>query len=326
MSARVWLLLLAVAAIAFGCYARFKGIATWPVAVDEYYILRSVQNVLSSGLPRYDCGGLYTRGIVFQYITAGLQLGGATPELAGRLVAAVASLITLPAAYLIGRRLHGHALGLLVAVLLALSVWEVEIARFARMYAPFQAVFTWYVVCFLRYYVDGERRALWGMLILSVLGALIWEGGLFLAALNLLPPFLRTPSGRLTRGDWARVAGMLLLLVPIGWFVMANLRASGTGAELPVGFCARPPRVRWARDNGALANDHELPAMARGGVGAVGRGALLDSLDVALAGSLARGSRPWRRAGARSRSPVRRLRPRSGSPAGNRSDAVAGVS
>ena len=96
-----WLSPRPLAAIAFavllaGLYARFKGLGTWPLGVDEFYISRSIDNVLRSGLPEYECGGYYPRGLVFQYVVAALRLTGLTPEFAGRLVTAVSSLAYCP--------------------------------------------------------------------------------------------------------------------------------------------------------------------------------------------------------------------------------------
>src|SRR6201999_884044 len=76
---------------------------------------------------------------------------------------------------------------------LALSVWEVEIGRFGRMYAPFQCLFLWYVVFFLQYVIDGRRRAAVPMVILSALGLAVWDGGILLV-MPKQPPPRRTPD------------------------------------------------------------------------------------------------------------------------------------
>jgi hypothetical protein len=65
---------IAAAATLVGIYARFKGLGTWSFGPDEFYISRSIDNVLRSGLPEYLCGGYYTRGLVYQYAVAGLRL------------------------------------------------------------------------------------------------------------------------------------------------------------------------------------------------------------------------------------------------------------
>ena len=227
------LLAITIAAIAVGLYARFKGLGSWPFGVDEFYISRSIDYVLQSGLPEFPCGGYYARGLLYQYIVAGLRLAGLAPEFAGRLVTAIASLAVLPAAYLLAQRLHGRNVGLLVVTVLALSVWEIEMARFARMYAPFQAVFAWYLLYFVKYTVDGQRSALWGMVLLSIVGVLTWEGGVLMGLANLLPPFINHDRGRLRRSDAIYLSGMIFLFLAFYYAVKIDLRGF---ADYPADF------------------------------------------------------------------------------------------
>src|SRR6056297_1341575 len=144
----VWLLALGAALLA-GTWFRFKGFATWPLPVDEYYIYRSVEFILDSGLPAFPCGGFYTRGLLYQYTLAPLLAAGMSPEAALRLVTILSNLVTLPAVFLLARGLvperHALAAACACVVILALSAWEIEMARFGRMYAPFQALFAWYL-------------------------------------------------------------------------------------------------------------------------------------------------------------------------------------
>ena len=213
---------IAAAAVLFGLWGRFKGLGTWPLSDDEYYTARAVQDILRAGTPEYDCGGWYTRGLPFQYVSAALQLAGLGPELSLRIVTALSSLLVLPAAYLLGKRAHGKTAGLLTVTILAASLWEIELARFGRMYAPFQAVFAWSLVFFVRYVVDRDTRAFWPMLGLSVLGPLVWEGGIFILALTALPPFIGNTTGRLKVAHIAQIllAGALVAAVFVlnsGW-------------------------------------------------------------------------------------------------------------
>jgi hypothetical protein len=156
--------------------------------------------------------------------------------LAPRLIAAISSLATLPAVYILGQRAHSRTVGLLAVTILALSVWEVEIARFGRMYAPFQAVFAWYLVYFLKYTVDREARALWPMLLLTIVGVLTWEGAALLALVNLLPPILNHSSGRLSSGDLLYLAGATSLFVLTAWFVTADVRLIGWEPPFPADY------------------------------------------------------------------------------------------
>jgi hypothetical protein len=250
------LTIVAALAVLAGIAARFKGLGTWSLAWDEYYLAQSIQFVLHTGLPQYPCGGLYSRGVLLQYLAALLQLGGLSPELAPRLIAALCSLLSILAAFRIAQRSGGTRVALIVVTILALSVWEVEIARFGRMYAPFQAVFLWYVVFLLDYVVDGRRKALIPMLMLSVVGVLVWEGGALLALANFLPPFL-SGTGRLSRQDWKYLAGVAVLFVPLYWFATADLRVMGTDNTLPPDY-REPPDTPLSLLDGAVSPWHVL--------------------------------------------------------------------
>jgi len=152
---------------------------------------RSVELILSQGLPAFLCGGYYTRALPMQYLMAGLTLLGANLEFVARYIAAASSIAALPAVYLIGRRVGGTRAALVGLLLCSLSLWQIEFGRFGRMYAPFQAVFLWYVYFFLLDLQSGKLKHGLPRVILSITGALLWEGGIFLMALNLVPPFVR---------------------------------------------------------------------------------------------------------------------------------------
>jgi hypothetical protein len=246
------LALLTAACVVVGVLARFWGLGRWPLAIDEYYFAQSVRNVLHSGIPAFPCGGLYVRGVFLQYAAALLQLMGLSAELAPRLLAAVSSLLTLPAVYLIGRRLGGRDVGLIAVAVLALSIWEIEIGRFGRMYAPFQALFAWYVVLFLSYVIDRNRRALVPMIILSALGLAVWEGGIFLVLTNLLAPFITSPSGRLSRRDWLYLAACSLLLIPAYVLTVADLRTAWSDPILPPDYVEAPDQPSMSRLDAAV--------------------------------------------------------------------------
>ncbi len=229
--------LLGAMALLAGVYGRFKGIGTWPLGADEFYISRSIDNVLRSGLPAFPCGGYYTRGLAYQYVVAGLRLGGMSPEFAGRFVAGLCSLALLPAAFLLGKRLQGPLAGYLLVIVLCLSVWEIEMARFARMYAPFQTLFAWYLVAYLRFTIDKRAAGLAWMAILSVFGVLIWEGGVLLGVANLFAIVAANNAEKLKLKDWRRL-GLLCVLLALLYLATRDLRgfaeppaAGGPGDE-----------------------------------------------------------------------------------------------
>jgi hypothetical protein len=223
-------------ALALGIFARFKGLAAAPLAVDEYFVVRSTQNLLRHGWPVFDCGGVYSRGLILQYLAALLARLGLRIDVAPRLISAMSGLFALPAAFILGRRIHGRAIGLLAVAVLALSVWETEMGRFGRMYAPFQAVFLWYLVYFLRRTVDRDPRADWPMIILTLVGTLLWEGGVFLALANFLPVFLQKRSVNLSKREWAGLAKFVVVCAATYWFVTTDFRMLGGSPALPLDY------------------------------------------------------------------------------------------
>jgi hypothetical protein len=242
-SARVLLLLLVPAAGLAGLYGRFKGIGTWPLGVDEFYISRSIDHVLSSGVPRFACGGFYTRGLIYQYVVGALRMGGLTPEFAGRFVAGLCSLLVLPSAYFLGKRTQGPLAGWLTVIILCVSIWEIEMARFGRMYAPFQAVFALYLLFYLRYTVDRNAMALRWMILLSIVGVLTWEGGTLLGVANLFAVIQVQNKGRPERSEWLRLGGLVLLLALL-YAASRDLRGEAGSSE-PLSAVTEDAVDRW---------------------------------------------------------------------------------
>ncbi|MFC3104842.1 ArnT family glycosyltransferase [Salinisphaera aquimarina] len=215
-------------AIALGAYARLRGLGTWPWATDEYLTNQSVANIIRYGVPAFDCGGYYLRGIFLQYLIAPLEWGGIHPELAARLVPVAFSFVALAAVYFLGKRLSGTTVACVCVSLLSLSLWEIEFARFARMYMPFQAIFLCYLLALHRVVVDRHTAAFGWLWLLSLAGVFTWAGGLFLLVVNFLPHAIKDSPGRFRH---MAVSGALLLVGYIysGW----NFRVMGAVPPLP---------------------------------------------------------------------------------------------
>jgi len=174
-------------AVSFGIYIRFKGLGTWPLALDEYYLVKSSENILKYGLPQFDNGGYYFRGILLQYLIAPLLSLGVKAEFAGRFYSLISNLITIPAVFLIAKKIGNKTFATLAVVVFSLSLWEIEFARFARMYAPFQAIFMWYIYFALLDYLNQDFKNYKWMLVLSGLSIFVYEGSIFLAVFNFIP-------------------------------------------------------------------------------------------------------------------------------------------
>ena len=184
---KLLLIIILFLTILAGLYFRLKGLGRYPLAVDEYYIMQSVQNILNFGLPKFHFSGFYNRGILFQYILAPLLLLGLKPEFAGRIIPAICNIVTLIPLYLLSKKISGKILASAIIFIFCFSVWEVEIARFARMYTPFQMIFMFYIYSLYKNLIEGDKRGLKWLLILSFISIFVYEGSIFLCILNFIP-------------------------------------------------------------------------------------------------------------------------------------------
>ena len=172
-----------------GILVRLTGLGVHPFSIDEYYLFKSINLIFEKGLPEFLCGGYYVRGILLQYIILPFVSLIDNQELATRLPIVLFSILTLPAVYLIGRDLGSRYIGVLALFLFSFSVWQIEFARFARMYVPFQMLFVWQVWLFIN--PDKPSRNINILLngIVASIAILFYEGGIFCVALaffNLL--------------------------------------------------------------------------------------------------------------------------------------------
>lgn len=224
-------------ATGLGLYARFDGLGTRQLAEDEYYFVRSVQAILEHGVPLLQGGGYYVRSLVPQYITAGSVALFGDNGFGYRLPAVLFNLGAVAAAFVYARQHLPRFLAIIVPALLLVSSWEVEFARFARMYAPFQLTTLLLLIVVTRI-LDGDVRANRWLLPVVVLNLLTHElAVLFLPTLALPPAlawwrrrsFSTDGSGRYAFGALAVAAlGLMLLLV--------DFRNWGAVDPLPAGY------------------------------------------------------------------------------------------
>ena len=180
-----WIIISIVVLI--GIYVRLKGLGKWPLCLDEYYTVQSARNILKFGLPQFINGGYYTRGILMQYIIALLISLGIKAELAGRIIPLLSNIAAIPAVYLISKKISNQLVATIAIIVFSFSIWEIEFARFARMYAPFQAIFVWYIYFTLKDLEFKNFSYFKWLLLLSFISIFLYEGSIFLVLLNFVP-------------------------------------------------------------------------------------------------------------------------------------------
>lgn len=230
-----------------GIWTRLSGLAERQVAQDEYYFIKSVQNIMEFGVPRYPDGGYYLRGILPQYLTALCSFLFGSGGFAYRLPSALLGLGTIVMTYFLGRQFLDRSWSIVLAAILTFSSWEVEFSRFARMYAPFQFVAVCFFWSLYRYSFNELSGRRYLAVVFAVIGLLTHELGIFVAI------FLFLPVLAWFNGDWRKLRGqsiyivvsILVLLVGV-FLVKYPFRFVGVSNHLPDDFVEQVTRIpQW---------------------------------------------------------------------------------
>ncbi|MGH9381488.1 MAG: glycosyltransferase family 39 protein [Thermoanaerobaculia bacterium] len=131
----VWLTVILVTGLALRLYR----LGALGLAGDEDYLALTVRSILVNGIPDLPSGVFYPRALPLSYLTAGLVALFGTSEAVLRLPSVLFSMLSIAGVYLLGRRWISPRVALLAALFMAVSNWEVEVGRFARMYEMLSA-------------------------------------------------------------------------------------------------------------------------------------------------------------------------------------------
>jgi len=200
-----------------GIYFRLTGLGKYPFSIDEYYFYSAVKLTLENGLPKFMCGGFYSRGILLQYLTTPFVYLLENQELAARLPIALFSTLSFPAVYLIGRDSHSRLAGVLALFLFAFSIWQIEFARFARMYVPFQMILLWQVWLFLRPDLPSRNANIILNGLLASVATLFYAGGIFCVAIAFFNVLLYQRSFKISEyipASFAAVLAVIFATIP----------------------------------------------------------------------------------------------------------------
>ncbi|RCV64845.1 4-amino-4-deoxy-L-arabinose transferase [Methanophagales archaeon] len=124
--------------IAIGFYLRFNNLGTLSFWVDEITTTYAAIGLLEQGTPVMPSGMPYTRSILNTGIIAFFFEIFGISEFSARSVSVIFGTLMIPLVYMMGAKVANKRVGLLAAVLITFSVWEIVWAREARMYAQFQ--------------------------------------------------------------------------------------------------------------------------------------------------------------------------------------------
>jgi hypothetical protein len=156
VKAPVWLAIILAAGLALRLYR----IDFQQLQFDENVSWNTAQGILRTGLPQSPSGIYYTRSPLYHYLLAGWLAVFGDNYVSGRCFSLVPGLGVIVAGYaLVAAVSRRRYLGLLAALLLALSPWELHTSSFIRFYQLGQLFVVLCVLFFLKGFVwrQGKR-------------------------------------------------------------------------------------------------------------------------------------------------------------------------
>jgi len=124
--------------------------------MDEGFHALAVDGVLRHGYPLYPSGHIYWKAILYVYVLSGLaKVFGAT-ALTFRVFSVLCGAGLIALSYYVGRRFFSRTIGLLTALILGLSVWEVEYSRLALYFVPIQLAYLACLYVFYRAFIEDR--------------------------------------------------------------------------------------------------------------------------------------------------------------------------
>ena len=186
-----WQLWLVCSLVVIAALIRFSGVHDLSFYGDEETTAFAAVSVLDQGRPAVPSGMDYNRAPLYSYMAAATAVVvGEDQELSFRLPALVFGIASIFLIWLGTRRLLGVAVALVATLLLATSEWHAVTSGYARMYAPYLALFMCTAYCIIEW---SRTRAL-PILVLAIALFLLSSSfqilTVFALALLLLPHFV----------------------------------------------------------------------------------------------------------------------------------------
>lgn len=122
----------------YGLFLRSYALGEESFWFDEAISSSAAVNFLEHGWPTHPSGREYPRAFLNTFLIAfSFRLLGVT-EAAGRVPSVVFGALTIPIAYLLGKKLRNERVGLIIALLVTFSTVQIAWSRQARMYQQLQ--------------------------------------------------------------------------------------------------------------------------------------------------------------------------------------------
>lgn len=202
------------ALIVVGLWLRLRNLGALSLFVDEGVQALAVKGIQEHGVPLMDSGLMYTRAPLYLFTQAWLVDLLGFSEFSLRLPSVIWGILGIVVTYLLAKQLYSRPVALISALMIALSSWQIEMSRYARVYIALQFFFVLALLFFYRGFIfDQDRYKPWflGVALLAFLTHELGQVLLVLFALPLLLPST-TWQRKLVACGWGAASVVVLFL------------------------------------------------------------------------------------------------------------------
>ncbi|MCK5614507.1 glycosyltransferase family 39 protein [Candidatus Pacearchaeota archaeon] len=146
--------------IIVGFFLRIEDLGIQSFWMDEAISSIAAMSFLEKGSPILKSGLLYDRGILNTFLIASSFKIFGVNEFAARIPSVLFGTLTILLVYIIGSKLGDQRVGIIAAVLVAFSVWEIAWSRQARMYQQLQFFYILSLYLFYEFTKNKNRKNL----------------------------------------------------------------------------------------------------------------------------------------------------------------------
>ncbi len=169
---RAGIRILIASVIIMGFFLRIYDLGVQSFWLDEAISSIAAMAFIEKGTPVFQSGLFYGRGILNTFLIASaFQIFGVN-EFAARLPSVLFGTLTILLVYIIGSKWGNKYVGLIIAMLVAFSVWEIAWSREARMYQQLQFFYILSLYMFYEFTQNKDLKHV-ALLLLSVIGAIL---------------------------------------------------------------------------------------------------------------------------------------------------------
>ena len=132
-----------------GLILRICKLSSQSLWIDEGFTINAALQTLKHGFPLLESGFTYTGSLFHTYLISFFMLFSQDPIFPARLVSVIFGIFTIPLIYYLGKEIWNKKIGLITAILVTFSVWEIAWSRQARLYTQLQF---FYLLSLLMFY------------------------------------------------------------------------------------------------------------------------------------------------------------------------------